>query len=221
MKQLGRRSGISRVRWSGPLPVLALDFVSHLLGPPQIGRGGSVANGVGLAVSATQRALGAADLASAMGMETRAAATAITSVGSASARTILRVPIVRSALQDTMGTPGKSGTGGAGQRGLRDPMGSGRTALTLSLLYSAELVAPASGSVGVVPSSPTCPPWLWAPDALGDCCLQVVRQPELDPACPTVCGLSRPQKCYSPVLLGPSVPHSPLLSLQTAVPLAL
>lgn len=152
----------------------------------RIGRGGNIVNGAGLAVLATQQALVAADPANATGMETHAVATVITSVGSASARTILRGPIVRSALQGTMETP--------------------------------ELVAPASGNVGVVPSSPTCPQWLWAPAALGDSCLQVVGQQELDPACPIVCGLSRPRKSYSPVLLGSSVRHSPSPSLQTAAP---
>lgn len=152
------------------------------------GHGGNTVNGAGLAALAMQRALVAADPASVTGMETHVVATVTTSVGSASARTILRVPTVRFALQDTMGTP--------------------------------ELVAPASGSVGVVPSSPTCPQWLWALAALGDFCLQVVGQQELGPACPTVCGLSQPQKHCSPVPLGPSVPHSPSPSLQTAAPLA-
>lgn len=169
-------------------------------------------NGAGLAVLATQQALVAADPANATGMETHAVATVITSVGSASARTILRGPIVRSALQGTMETPGKSRACRAGQRG------PDRAGLTPSPLYSAELVAPASGNVGVVPSSPTCPQWLWAPAALGDSCLQVVGQQELDPACPIVCGLSRPRKSYSPVLLGSSVRHSPSPSLQTAAP---
>lgn len=142
----------------------------------RIGHGGSIVSGAGLAVLAMQRALVAADPASVTGMETHAVATVITSLVSASARTILRGSIVRSALQDTMGTP--------------------------------ELADPASGSVGVVPSSPMCPQWLWAPAALGDCCLRVVGQQELDLASPTVCGLSLPRKCYSPVLLGLSVPRS-------------
>lgn len=142
----------------------------------RIGHGGSIVSGAGLAVLAMQRALVAVDPASVMGMETHAVATVITSLVSASARTILRGLIVRSALQDIMGTP--------------------------------ELADPASGSVGVVPSSPMCPQWLWAPAALGDCCLQVVGQQELDLASPTVCGLSLPRKCYSPVLLGPFVPRS-------------
>lgn len=64
-------------------------------------------NGAGLAALATQLALVAADPASVMGTETHVVATVTTSVGSASARTILRVPTVRFALQDTMGTPGK------------------------------------------------------------------------------------------------------------------
>lgn len=80
-------------------------------------------SGAGLAVLAMQRALVAADPASVTGMETHAVAIVITSLVSASARTILRGPIVRSALQDTMGTPGKSRTHGAGQRGVRDPIG--------------------------------------------------------------------------------------------------
>lgn len=74
-------------------------------------------NGAGLAALATQQALVAAGPASATGMETHAVATVTTSVGSASARTILRVPTVRFARQDTMGTPGASGTCGAWCRG--------------------------------------------------------------------------------------------------------
>lgn len=80
----------------------------YLLGPPQTGHGGNTVNGAGLAALAMQRALVAADPASVTGMETHVVATVTTSVGSASARTILKVPTVRFALQDTMGTPGKS-----------------------------------------------------------------------------------------------------------------
>lgn len=79
-------------------------------------------------------------------------------------------------------------------------------------------VAPASGSVGVAPSSPTCPQWHWAHAELGGCCLQVVLQQKPGQACPIVCGLSRPQRFYSPVPRGPSVPHSPSPSPLTAAP---
>lgn len=79
-------------------------------------------------------------------------------------------------------------------------------------------VAPVSGSVGVVPSSPTCPQWLWGPAALEVCCLQVAGQQEPGLACPIVFGLFQPLRSYSLVLLGPSVPHSPLPSPLTAVP---
>lgn len=82
------------------------------------------------------------------------------------------------------------------------------------------LVAPASGNVGVEPSSPTCPQWLWVLAGSGDCCLQVVGLQEPVLACPIVCGLSQPLRCYSPVPQGPSVPHSPLPSPLTAVPRA-
>lgn len=114
---------------------LAPDSVSCLLGPPQTGRGGSTVNGVGLEASAMPQARVAAGPASAMGMGTRAVATATTSAGSASARTTLRVPTASSAPLATMGTPGEPGAGQAGQGGVKDGMGWGRTRLTPSLLH--------------------------------------------------------------------------------------
>lgn len=150
------------------------------------GRGGSTANGAGLAASVTPQAQVAAGPASATGMGTHAEATVTTSAGSASARTTLRAPIASSAPLATTGTPG--------------------------------LVAPASGNVGVAPSLPTCPLWHWAHAGLGAYCLQVVGQREPGRACPIVCGLSRPPRCYSPVPLGPSVPHLPSPSPLTAAP---
>lgn len=82
------------------------------------------------------------------------------------------------------------------------------------------LVAPVSGNVGDELSSPTCPQWLWVPAGLGDCCLQVVGLQGPGLACPIVCGLSQPLRCYSPVPQGLCVPHSPLPSPLTAAPLA-
>lgn len=64
-------------------------------------------NGAGPAALATQPAPVAADPASVMGTGTHVVATVTTSLGSASARTTLRVPTVRFALQGIMGTPGK------------------------------------------------------------------------------------------------------------------
>lgn len=103
---------------------------------------------------------------------------------------------------------------------------SARTTLRVPTVSSAPrattgtrgLAAPAFGSVEVAPSSPTCPQWHWAPAGLGGLCLQVVEWRELGLACPTVCGLSRPPRCWSPVPPGPSAPHSPSPSPLTAAP---
>lgn len=154
------RTSLVCVTWAGPqicphprlpqdpqplvaLGTVAVAFIATAAGgdlatvmSARTGHGGNTVNGAGLAALATQLALVAAGPASVTGMETHVVATVTTSVGSASARTILRVPTVRFALQGTMETP--------------------------------EPAAPASGSVGVAPSSPTCPRWLWAPAALGD-----------------------------------------------------
>lgn len=88
-----------------PLPALAPDSASCLLGLPQTGPGGSTVNGAGPAALAMPRARAAADPASAMSTGTHAAATVTTSAGSASARTTPRVPTASSALLATMGDP--------------------------------------------------------------------------------------------------------------------
>lgn len=115
-----------------PLPALAPDSVSCLLGPPQTGRGGSTANGAGPAASAMPQARAAVGPASAMGMGTRAVATVTTSAGSASARTTPRVPTASSAPPATTGTPGEPGASQAGW-GFRDGAGRGGTGLMLTL----------------------------------------------------------------------------------------
>lgn len=107
------------------------DSVSHLLGPPQTGRGGSTANGAGLAALATPRARVAAGPASATGMGTRAAATVTTSAGSASVRTTPKVPTASSAPPATMGTLGEPGASQVGQGVVRDVVGQGKAGLTL------------------------------------------------------------------------------------------
>lgn len=197
------------------------DSVSCLPGPPQTGHGGSAANGAGPAASAMPRALVAAGPASATGMGTRAVATVTTSAGSASARTTLKVPTASSAPLATMGTPGEPGALQEGQSGLgtgQVGMGRDRTDALAVFSLSPGLVAPVSGSVGVAPSSPTCPQWRWAHAGWGGCCLRGVGQREPGQAFPTVCGLSRPPRRCSPVPLGPSVPRSPSPSPPTAAP---
>lgn len=79
----------------------------------------------------------AAGPASATGTGTRAVATVTTSAGSASARTILKVPTASSAPPATMGTPGEPGVSQVGPGGVRDMMGWGGNGLTflLSLLH--------------------------------------------------------------------------------------
>lgn len=122
--QLSQLSGPSH-----PYP----DSASHLLGPPQTGRGGSTVNGAGPAALATPRARVAAGPASATGTGTLAAATVTTSAGSASARTTPKVPTASSAPPATMGTPGEPGASRVGQGVVRDMVGCGKTGLTLLL----------------------------------------------------------------------------------------
>lgn len=113
-----------------------------------------------------------------------------------------------------MGILGESGAYRAGQSGLTEPVGKDSSSLTLNFLRVHRVVGTCFQECGGrafftnTPSSPTYHQRLWGPADLDGSYLQGVRQEKLHLPYLPVSGLSQPLSCYSPVSLGPSVPHS-------------